>query len=234
MGGSRKIFISYAWCDDSLGRSNYDRVQQLGCCLKDMGWDVWIDADCLLAGNIDAAIMEGIESADVFLVCLTQAYCKKVQESLRNPHARDSCAKEWSCAMLRQKLIQPIIMEPSMRRVENWPHGVITAQLGNNMYVDCSGDVEKASLRVHSMLRCMLQANRKVARTYTHVRLPPILTACPKLTAVRTENPLPEDACNACTPETPLVPTCPPDPPKRGRLLGCGGVMFYSRNRRVK
>ena len=200
-----RVFISYAWCKDSLGRSNYHRVQKIGNELKMFGWKVWIDSDCLGHGNIDAVIMEGIENTDIFIACITREYCTKIQSSLINPLARDSCAKEWSCAMIRNKMIQPIIMEPELRNVPSWPHGVVTAQLGNNMWVDCSQDVESPMTKLHYMLLSLISSKRGAQNSFYIPK--PILPPIEKTKGVTSINPYP--------------PLARPITPNQGGFFGC-------------
>ena len=169
-----KLFFSYAWVDDSQNRSNFERVQALGTGMMAHGWDVWIDTHNLMGGSIDAAVVDGIEAADVVIVCVTRQYCEKIQSSLRNPFSRDSCAKEWSYAMMRGKFMQPIILEPELRSATGWPSGIVTAHLGNTMYVDCSDDIGDGVERFHAFLMRMYMSN------FTHVSthsLPPVYSS---------------------------------------------------------
>lgn len=125
--------------------------------MRERGWDVWIDDRSLIGGNVDAAIVDGIEMADVVLVCVTCAYCDKVQTCLRNPRRRDACAKEWSYAMARNKLMQPVVMEAEIKR--QWPAGVVSAHFGSFLWADGSGDGDD------DMEVCSAEVDRMLCRT---------------------------------------------------------------------
>jgi hypothetical protein len=149
----KRVFFSYSWEKDELQRSNRERVAQFAAALLGMNWTVWVDYRMITVGSIDAMVVDGIEESDVVVVFLTRSYMRKVQYALRNPRLRDSCCKEWSYAMARQKIIQPVIMEPSLRNPLNWPSGVVTAHLCNNVWVDGAfNDLEKSFRELNARL----------------------------------------------------------------------------------
>ena len=98
----QRLFVSYAWSEDSAGRSNRGRVRALADQMSAKGWSVWLDADSLAGGSIDAAIVDGIELADVVVVCVTASYCDKVQRCCATcaaaTPARRSGATRWRAA----------------------------------------------------------------------------------------------------------------------------------------
>ena len=160
-----RLFLSHAWQADELGRDTHARARDFACALRAHGWNVWFDEDNLGLGHIDAAIAQGIETCPVFLVLLTCAYCRKVQAALLDPTQRDSCAKEWSCAMMRQRFLVPVVFEPEMRSPENWPASAVALHLAGYMYVDASNDdLTAAAATLDRLLRktATLQHNDSV------------------------------------------------------------------------
>lgn len=135
-----RLFLSHAWGADERGRSCHARAVAFARHLEARGLRVWIDENDLRLGHIDAAMARGIEECEVFVVLLTRTYCQKVQRALSDPQSRDSCAKEWSCAMVRGRHIVPVIFEPGMRDVHAWPMSAVTMQLGGYMHVDAAAD----------------------------------------------------------------------------------------------
>ena len=194
------VFISYAWARDGCGRSNRDRVRELATRMKEMAWDVWIDYEQLIGGCIDAHIADGIDRCDVFVVCVSARYCQKVQSALLDPFGRDSCAKEWSYAMTRYKIIQPVVMEPALRHVGHWPRGAVTASLGHLMYVDCADSVDRGARDLHKVLAQRLAAIRR--RRVDDVALP-------KLSVPSVLPPSPRFSNRALVVEWPRPPATP-------------------------
>jgi hypothetical protein len=139
MEQTKQLFFSHTWQADGLSRNTHARVYQLAKLMERCGWSIWIDEDNM-KGNIDAAMASGIDGADAVIVCLTQNYCKKVNETARNPRKRDNCLKEWTYANIRNKLLIPVIMEPELLSLSNWPAGIVPLQLGSTLYVNASMD----------------------------------------------------------------------------------------------
>lgn len=110
-----------------------------------------MDATDLLGGNIDAAMADGIENADIFVVFLTADYIQKVHTALRSSSTLDNCAKEWRCAVARNKRILPVVLEEELLQTAMWPPGAVTLHLAGTLYVDGT-DVLTLCDRIHTML----------------------------------------------------------------------------------
>ena len=146
------LFFSHTWRRDEKGRSTHDRAKKLAEAMRLLGWRVWLDADDLRAGHIDSALAGGIESSQVFVACLTEEYIRKAHRGLECGR-RDSCAKEWCCAMSRGKPIVPVVFEDSLLDTSTWPAGAVTLQLAGCMYVDAThDDWNMISVQLHRML----------------------------------------------------------------------------------
>lgn len=135
----KQIFFSHTWRPDKLGRDNHERVKTLVKKIKCLGWSTWFDEEDMKY-NIDVSMSDGIENCEAVIVCLTETYFKKVNETARNPRSRDNCLKEWTYSTTRNKLIIPIIMEPCLKDMSKWPSGIITMYFGNLLYIDASDD----------------------------------------------------------------------------------------------
>ena len=81
LAGKKQLFFSHTWKRDKLDRDTHTRVYELARNLRKYGWTTWFDEEDM-GGNIDAAMANGIDNADVILVCLTEEYCKKVNVQL--------------------------------------------------------------------------------------------------------------------------------------------------------
>ena len=173
-----RVFLSHAWAPDDEGRDTHARAVRFAHHLKRAGLRVWIDDDQIHSGHVDATIADGIEGCPVFVALITRAYCNKVQHGLRERVAHDSCAKEWSCAVVRRRQIVPVIFEPSMRDVAAWPGGVVSLQVGGFLHVDASRD-EDLEDAAQTLVR--LVSSRSAA---TAAKL-----AVPAATAARPETP---------------------------------------------
>ena len=92
---NKQIFISHAWGLDSSNRDNHNRCIELSNKLKNNGYSVWIDNDEII-GNIDAAIMKGINNFSVVLLCLNEKYCNKINNAINYQCPNDNCFKEWN------------------------------------------------------------------------------------------------------------------------------------------
>ena len=136
---NKQLFFSHTWKPDNLNRNTHCRVYEMVKKLRDNGWTTWFDEEDM-GGNIDAAMAEGIENADAILICLTETYCKKVNETAKNPRNRDNCLKEWTYANMRNKLLIPVIMEPCLLDMSNWPPGIVSLYLGSTLYINASDD----------------------------------------------------------------------------------------------
>ena len=131
----KDIFISHAWGKDELDRDNHERCKLIAEKLIINGYTVWIDSNEMY-GNIDSSIMKGINNCKIVLVCLTRKYCDKINNCAVNQLTNDNCYKEWNYSLFKQKIIIPVLMEPSMINhfLEN--EGIIQMYLNSLMFVD--------------------------------------------------------------------------------------------------
>jgi len=150
-----------------MGRNTHDRVYDLVKKLRDNGWTTWFDEEDM-GGNIDAAMAEGIDDADAILVCLTETYCKKVNDTAKNPRNRDNCLKEWTYANMRNKLLIPVIMEPCLLNPSEWPPGIVSLYLGSTLYIDATNDDLSNSVIFANkfLLKNGLHPNNKVQKLF--------------------------------------------------------------------
>jgi hypothetical protein len=130
----KDIFISHAWGEDELERDNHLRAKQIANMLIENNYSVWFD-DYDMHGNIDNAIMKGINNAKIVILCLNKRYCDKVNNAVNNQFLNDNCYKEWSYCLFRQKKIIPIIMEPCMKQIY-FEDGIIQLYLNNTIFID--------------------------------------------------------------------------------------------------
>lgn len=133
-----KFFLSHTWHVDTLGRDTHERVRQVAASLRKIPFfDVWLD-DENMVDDIDACMSNGIDKCDFVIVFITRKYCDKIQEAACNPRISDNCYKEFSYAVASQKKIIPVVFEPSLRQIVNWPNGIIKMNLAPKLYVDGS------------------------------------------------------------------------------------------------
>ena len=150
---NKQLFFSHTWTRDKLNRDNHKRVYELAKKLQMCGWSIWIDEDDMI-GNIDAAMATGIDNADAIIVCLTSAYCIKINETAKNPRLRDNCLKEWTYANTRNKLMIPVIMEPCLYNITDWPPGVVSLYFGSTLYMDATNDnLNNAAININKVLQ---------------------------------------------------------------------------------
>ena len=148
----RQLFFSHTWQKDNLNRDTHTRVYDLAKKLEKCGWSIWVDEE-LMIGNIDAAMAEGIENAEVIIVCLTEQYCLKVNETAKDPHKRDNCLKEWTYANARNKLMIPVIMEPKLLSMSNWPPGIVSLYFGSTLYINATdSNLNTAVITINKIL----------------------------------------------------------------------------------
>jgi hypothetical protein len=136
---NKDIFLSHAWGTDDNNRNNHSRVKNLSKLLQEKGYSVWLDENDLL-GNIDNSIMKGITNSQVVLVCLTEKYCNKINNSVYDNSPNDNCYKEWNFCLFKQKKIIPIIMEKKMEDIFLNTDGVIQMYLNNVMFINYYDD----------------------------------------------------------------------------------------------
>lgn len=142
---NKQIFFSHTWKKDNQDRDNHQRVYELARKIRQYGWSTWIDQDDM-KGNIDAAMANGIDNAEAIIICLTESYLKKINESAEDPRQRDNCLKEWTYANIQKKLLVPVIMESSLYDISKWPKGVVSLYLGSTLYIDGSSDDQELSI----------------------------------------------------------------------------------------
>jgi len=141
----KQIFFSHDWRIDSEGRNNHKRVYNIVKQIQKSGYTTWFDEEDM-AGNIDAAMADGIENADAVVICITETYCNKVNNASRDLRVRDNCLKEWTYANARNKLMIPIIMEPKMLNTYKWPPGVVSMYLASTLYINATKDDDKIAI----------------------------------------------------------------------------------------
>ena len=147
----RRVFLSHAWAPDEQGRDAHARVVQLGRALRALGWDVWLDEEQLLAGHLCTTLARGIEACDCVAVCLTHAYCRKLQAASLQPSCvADNCLREFLLATATRKPVVPVCMEPGLDRPAAWG-SVLCMHMGGHVYADASADPPDAR-PVHRIL----------------------------------------------------------------------------------
>ncbi len=147
----KKIFLSHAWGNDSLGRDNHERCKELYNLLVDKGYSVWFDENDM-KGNIDNSIIKGINNAKIILLCLTEKYSNKINSAVNNNLPNDNCYKEWSYSLFKQKLIIPVIMENNMKKIYTNTDGIIQMYLNNTLYIDLSENIKDNLFKIISTL----------------------------------------------------------------------------------
>lgn len=148
----KQIFISHTWKPDSLGRDTHKRAQHLKCSLEKLGWSVWFD-ETDMHGNIDASMANGIDNCSVVLFCLTHTYFENI-ENAANTSRMSNCLKEWNYSQIRNKLSLPVLFEPELCDLNQWPPGVISMTFGRSLYIDASlSCIDRATRKVHQQLR---------------------------------------------------------------------------------
>ena len=145
------VFLSHAWGTDALGRNTHARARALRDELRRRGWSVWFDEDELVAGrDVDASMCAGVESARAVCFCVTRRLLARVDDGCcATGVVSNNCAKEWNAAMRCASgvLVIPVIFEPQMLDLQNWPSGVGRMHLASRMYVDASGTCMHAAAR---------------------------------------------------------------------------------------
>jgi len=132
-----QLFLSHAWGTDDVGRDNHLRVRSIANALRLMGWCVWLDEDCIKAGDdIDSKMTSGILTSDAVCVCCTRKYLEKINTNAKS----DNCVKEWKLLHHARMPVVPIVMEPFLLEPNSWPKGICTMYLLNRLFVDFSGD----------------------------------------------------------------------------------------------
>ena len=134
---SKDIFISHAWGIDENNNDNHERCKKICNILKKNGYSVWFD-DYEMFGNIDKNIIKGINSCKVVLICLTEKYINKINNSIFLDRPNDNCFKEWNYAIFKNKKLIQLIMEEKAKNIYLNNDGVIQMYLNNCMFIDFS------------------------------------------------------------------------------------------------
>ena len=135
----KDIFISHTWRKDNSGRDNHDRCMLLCNMLRSYGYSIWFD-HYDMGRDVDNSITTAIENCIVFVVCLTRAYCNKINTAVRTHKINDNCFKEWNYAIYRNKTIIPVIMEKDIINTYTTEEGIINMYLNSLIYFDISTD----------------------------------------------------------------------------------------------
>ena len=138
---TKQIFISHAWGKDDLDRDNHKRCRELCDTLILKGYTVWIDQYDMY-GNIDSAIMKGINNCNVVIICLTEKYCNKINNAVNHQTPNDNCYKEWNYSLFKQKILLPVMMENKMRDAFFQEGGVIQMYLNATMFMDFTDSLD--------------------------------------------------------------------------------------------
>lgn len=135
----KDIFISHTWQKDKKGRNNHTRCMVLCNILKEQGYSVWFD-HYDMGRDVDNSITQAIDNCKVFIVCLTTAYCLKINNAVKSNKINDNCFKEWNYAVYRNKIIIPVIMEEDMVNDYTQNDGIINMYLNSLIYFDITTD----------------------------------------------------------------------------------------------
>ena len=157
MAARTDVFLSHDWGKDEYGRDNHQRVSLINDELKARGYKTWFDEE-KLAGNIDMEMAQGIEQTEGVIAFITRRYYEKVN----GENARDNCQKEFQHASeikTRAKIV-PVVMEESMRDATPWK-GLVGINIGREMYVDMSGDIENKAYLNQKMELLLRQLQSK-------------------------------------------------------------------------
>ena len=132
-------------------------------------------------GSLDMALATAIQRSTVVVVCLTEAYCRKLDAASRAPClVTDNCLKEILWARELKKVIVPVVMEPVRT------FGVVaTMGLGGFVYADATRDDESAARAVDDLLRQTLACRPTLARREGQRRARRAPTPPPPPTLVR-------------------------------------------------
>ena len=151
------VFLSYNWGNDEYDRDNHQHVSLIDEELKARGYKIWFDEENL-GGNIDVEMAKGIEQSLGMIVFITRRYYEKVN----GENAGDNCQKEFQHASkirTRAKMV-PVVMEEFMCQSTPWK-GLVGINLGREMYVDMSGDVENKTYLSQKMELLLTQLQSK-------------------------------------------------------------------------
>ena len=166
----KQLFISHAWGNDELQRDNHARCKLLYHKLIEKNYSVWLD-DNEMYGNIDSAIMKGINNAKAIIVCLTESYCNKINNAVLHNLPNDNCYKEWNYSLFKQKIIIPVIMEPRMRDIYVKQDGVVQMYFNSTLYIDASEDLDHAVNKICFTLKNKNIYNEKFTKKFQKIKM---------------------------------------------------------------
>ena len=161
----KDIFISHAWGPDSSNRDNHLRCKKLADFLILNGYTVWFDTYDMV-GNIDSCIMNGINNADIILICLSERYFNKINNAVNRFKVNDNCFKEWNYSMFKQKKIIPIIMDNSSYNLFLNKDGIIQMYLSSCMFINFSNNFSDESQILLRNLRKLNIFNKEQKKFY--------------------------------------------------------------------
>ena len=109
-------------------------MKRINDAIKARGVIPWFDEERMI-GEIRQKMVDGIESSDVIVVFVTEAYRDKVNID----NGRDNCRFEFKHAFEQKgpELMIPVVMEPGMRNTREWK-GLLGAALSTHLYIDFS------------------------------------------------------------------------------------------------
>ena len=148
----KDIFISHAWGNDSDGRDNHKRSDELFNTLKAKGYSVWFDTYDI-SGNIDSCIMNGINNSKVVLLCLTEKYFNKINNAVHGQILNDNCYKEWNYSLFKQKKIIPLVMDSNTSNIYLNTDGVIQMYLNSCLYINMSENIDDEITLLYQTLK---------------------------------------------------------------------------------
>ena len=126
MAPSGHIMLSYQW-------DYQQEVREICQALRRFNFEVWMDMDSM-SGNIYNKMAEGVEGADIVIICMSTKY-----------QSSENCNKEFQYAQVNQKKIIPIKMEKGFNATGSL--GLITA---GKLYIDFS-DMSKFNENIKSL-----------------------------------------------------------------------------------
>jgi hypothetical protein len=150
--------------------------------LKRLGLKIWID-ETMMEGEIDRAMIKGIDASGVVVVFITERYMKNVYDD----NVTDNCRKEFNYAILQKTSARmvsdcaiyyttilyavlilfcccqiAVVMEKELLNTRRWG-GVVAMHLGSSMYEDFTGDLDNPDYFHHCVTNLYNAINRKIA-----------------------------------------------------------------------
>lgn len=134
----RRVFLSWA----HEGPDALARVRRLSKALGGLGWDVWLDEE--QTGHVCNAAV--IQRCDCFAVCLTHAYCRRVQAATLQGGI-DTCLRELLLATAARKPVLPICMDAGLGDPTAWG-SVLCVNMGAHERADASTADARSTHRI--------------------------------------------------------------------------------------